>query len=95
MTPLRWTAIALTAALLGLTCVAILPIAGYTTTAGLWLTYTMVASGLTTVATVVFAMAALTPPHTPTAPYEPLPTPRAYVVRDALPVASYELEAGQ
>lgn len=89
MTPLRWAAVALTAATISLTCVALLPIVGYMTTAGLWLTYATIAAGLVTMATTVLAMVALTPPQPLTAPQEPAkPIVRVSVVRDALPTAT-------
>ena len=99
MTPNRWVYTAATSATLGLVCVAVLPLAGYTTTAGLWLTYAMVASGITTVATTFAAIAALTPLQPLTGPWEPTeplpPVVTARVIRPALERPVLALPAGE
>lgn len=99
MTPLRLIAATCLAATASLICVVTLPLVGPDTTPGLWLMTIGIAAGLVSIVSAVLAIASLTPVHAPygppDVPYEPLPRPRAYVVRDALPVASYELEAGQ
>jgi hypothetical protein len=99
MTLVRLLAATCLGAAASLICIGTLPLVGFDTTPGLWLMTTGIAAGLVAIVSAVLAIAVMLPvqaPYSlPDAPYEPLPRPRVYVVRDALPVASYELEAGQ
>ena len=88
MTPLPLIATTCAGAITSLACVATLPLAGYDTTAGLWLMSVGIVAGLTCVVAAVFTMVALMPPVAPTSPQETAQERlRLTVVREQLPTA--------